>query len=87
LGIEDTVIEVGQIVHFFSKINVAVVELKLPLAVGDHIAIKGPNTDFEQTVESMQIDRTSIPRAEGRQSIGLKLFQQAKEKDTIYKKL
>ena len=87
MGIEDTVIEVGQIVHFFSKINVAIVELKLPLAVGDRIAIKGPNTDFEQIVESIQIDCRSIPRAEGGQSIGLKLFQQAKEKDTIYKKL
>jgi hypothetical protein len=87
LGIEDTVIEVGQIVHFFSKINVAIVELKLPLAVGDRIAIKGPNTDFEQIVESIQIDRRSIPRADGGQSIGLKLIQEAKEKDTIYKKL
>jgi U32 family peptidase len=87
LEIEDTVIEVGQIVHFFSKINVAVVELKLPLAVEDRIAIKGPNTDFEQIVESMQIDHRNIPRAEGGQSIGLKLFQSAKEKDTIYKKL
>ncbi len=84
---EERVIEVGQIIHFFSKIDVAVVELKLPLVVGDRIAIKGPLTDFEQTVESIQIDRKSIPRAESGQSIGLKLVQQAKEKDTIYKKL
>jgi hypothetical protein len=87
LTIEDKVIELGQIIHYFSKIHVAVVELKLPLAVGDHIAIKGPNTDFEQTVESMQIDQRSIANAEGGQSIGLKLLHLAKEKDTIYKKL
>lgn len=87
MTIEEKVIEIGQIIHFFSKIDVAIVELKLPLAIGDRIAVKGPTTDFEQTVESMQIDRRNIPRAESGQSIGLKLFQPAKEKDTIYKKL
>ena len=84
---EVDIIEIGNITHFFSKINVAVVELTLPLAVGDRILVKGPSTDFEQTVESVQIDRKAIPRAEGGQSIGLKLAQPAKEKDVVYKKL
>ncbi len=85
--VEEAIIEIGQITHFFPKINVAVVELTLPLSVGDRILIKGPTTDFEQTVDSMQIDRKAIPRAEGGQSIGLKLAQPVKEKDTVFKKL
>jgi len=85
--VEDTVIEIGHVIHFFSKINVAVVELMLPLAVGDRILVKGPSTDFEQIVESMQIEGKSIPRAEGGQSIGLKVVQPAKQKDVVYKKL
>ena len=84
---EEAVIEIGHIVHFFSKINVAVVELSLPLAVGDCILIKGPSTDFEQTIESMQIDRKDIQRAEGGESIGLKVVHPVKEKDVVYKKL
>ena len=84
---EETVVEVGQVSHFFSKINVAVITLKLPLAVGDRIVIKGPDTDFEQTVDFIQIDRKSIPRAEGGQSIGLKLQMPVKEKDAVYKKM
>ena len=84
---EEDIIEIGHVTHFFSKISVAVLELSLPLAVGDHILIKGPSTDFEQTVESMQIDRKAIPRAEGGQSIGLKVVQPAKERDVVYKKL
>jgi putative protease len=87
LTIDEAVIEIGQIIHFFSKIDVAVVELKLPLVIDDHITIKGPNTDFDQTVESMQIDRKNVPRAEGGQSIGLKLIQPARVRDTVYKKL
>ena len=84
---EDAVIEIGHVIHFFSKINVAVVELMLPLAVGDRILVKGPSTDFEQTVESMQIEGKSFPRVEGGQSIGLKVVQPAKQKDVVYKKL
>jgi len=87
LSVEEDIIEIGHITHFFSKINVAVVELTLPIAVGDRILIKGPTTDFEQIVDSMQIDRKAIPRAEGGQSIGLKVPQAVREKDVVYKKL
>ncbi len=85
--IEEDIIEIGHIAHFFSKINVAVVDLTLPLTVGEHILIKGPSTDLEQTVESMQIERKDIQRAEGGQSIGLKVVQPVKVKDVVYKKL
>jgi putative protease len=85
--VEDAVIEIGHVIHFFSKISVAVVELMLPLAVGDRILVKGPSTDFEQIVESMQIEGKSFPRVEGGQSIGLKVVQPAKQKDVVYKKL
>ncbi len=85
--IEDGIIEIGHIVHFFTKINVAVLDLTLPLSVGDRVLFKGPSTDFEQIVESMQIDRQVIQRAEGGQSIGLKVQQPVKEKDVVYKKL
>jgi hypothetical protein len=85
--IGDDIIEIGNIAHFFPKISVAVLDLTLPLTVGDRILIKGPNTDFEQTVESMQIDRAPIQRGEGGQSIGLKVAQPVREKDVVYKKL
>jgi putative protease len=85
--INEDIIEIGSIAHFFSKINVAVVYLTLPLTIGEHILIKGPSTDLEQIVESMQIEREDIHRAEGGQSIGLKVAQPVKVKDVVYKKL
>jgi len=84
---EENVVEVGRITHFFTKISVAVIELTAPLAVGDTIAIKGPNTDFEQPVESMQIEHNNVQRAEAGQSIGLKVAQRVRENDMVYKKL
>ena len=85
--VENAVIEIGHVTHFFSKISVAVVDLTSPLAVGDRILVKGPSTDFEQIVESMQIEGKSYQRVEGGQSIGLKIAQPAKQKDVVYKKL
>lgn len=84
---KENIVEVGRITHFFSKISVAVVELTAPLVVGDKILVKGPSTDFEQIVESMQIEHKNIQRAEAGQSIGLKMAQQAREKDVVYKRL
>lgn len=84
---EENVVEVGRITHFFSKINVAVIELRQPLKVGDTIAVKGPTTDFEQPVESMQIEHKDVQKAEAGQSIGLKVAQRARETDLVYKKL
>jgi hypothetical protein len=85
--LDESIIEIGYISHFFSKINVAIIELSLPLSVGDHILLKGPLTDFSQKVESMQIDRKEIQRVEAGQTVGLKLAQMAREKDVVYKKL
>jgi putative protease len=84
---EENVVEVGHITHFFTKISVAVIELTAPLAVGDTIVIKGPTTDFEQVVESMQIEHKNVQRAEAGQSIGLKVAQRVREKDMVYKKI
>ena len=76
---EENVVEVGRVTHFFAKISVAVIELTAPLAIGDTIAIKGPTTDFEQTIESMQIEHNNVQRAEAGQSIGLKVAQRVRE--------
>ena len=84
---EEEVEEIGQITHFFSNISVAVIELKASLSVGDTILIKGPNTDFEQVVDSMQIEHKNVQKAEKGQSIGLKVAQKVRETDTVYKKI
>lgn len=83
----EDVVEIGHITHFFSKISVAVVELTGTLAVGDTIVVKGPTTDFEQVVDSMQIEHENVERAEAGQSIGMKVAERVREKDIVYKKL
>ena len=84
---EENIVKVGRITHFFTNICVAVIELTEPLSVGDTLVLKGPTTDFEQVVESMQIEHENVQRAKAGQSIGLKVVQRVRENDMVYKKL
>jgi len=77
--------EVGKITHYFNKIGVAVVVLTKPLKVGDKIRIKGKTTDFEQTVESMQIDGKDIEEAMPGDLVGIKVVDRVRKKDLVYK--
>lgn len=76
---------VGKITHYYDKIGVAVVEVKSPLAVGDEIKISGHEQEFNQKIESMQIEHQEIQKAGKGQVIGLKVDQAVKENDLIYK--
>lgn len=82
---EKELVEVGRVSHYFSKISVAVIELKAPLAVGNRILIKGSTSDIEQAVDSMQIEHENVQRAEAGQSIGLKVKERVRENDVVYK--
>ena len=77
--------EVGKVIHFFGRINVAVINVSGIISVGDKIAIKGPTTDIEQTVTSMEIEHVKVLQAIAGQSVGMKLSGQARENDTVYK--
>ncbi len=77
---------VGKITHYFGKIEVGIVEInKDELSVGDKIHIKGSSTDFEQTVDSMQIEHEQIDKAKKGDVIGLKVKEKVKEGDEVYK--
>lgn len=77
--------EVGRVSHFFGKINVAIIEVKDTISVGDRIFIKGPTTDIEQTVDSMEIEHEKVQHAKTGQSIGMKVNSRVREKDIVYK--
>lgn len=76
---------VGKITHHFSKIEVGIVELSKELRVGDNIHIKGSTTDFEQKVDSIQIEHENIDKAKKGDVIGLKVKEKVREGDEVYK--
>jgi translation elongation factor EF-1alpha len=82
---EKELVEIGKVTHFFTKISVAIVELTGVLSVGDQILIKGPTTNVEQKVDSMQIEHENVQEAKQGQSIGLKVNDHVRENDVVYK--
>jgi len=81
----EQLLEVGRVLHFFGHINVAVVEVTGTISVGDKIAIKGPTTDIEQTVDSMEIEHAKVKQATAGQSVGMKVKGHVRANDTVYK--
>ena len=78
-------VQIGKVTHYFSKIGVAVIELIDDLKVGDQISIEGANTNFTQPVDSMQIEHSSIPEAKAGQAIGMKVKEQVRPGDLVFK--
>lgn len=77
---------IGKITHYFGNIGVAVIELEDTLRVGDTIRIiGGADTDFTQTVDSMEIEHEKVKVAKAGDSIGLKVEQKVREGYKVYK--
>jgi len=77
---------IGRITHYFDKIEVAVIELTAPLAVGDTIrVVGGEDTDFTQEVESMEVEHEKIKKAKKGDSVGLKIKEKVREGYKVYK--
>ena len=76
--------EIGKIFSYFSHIGVAAIKIKSPLKVGDKIHIKGHTTDFEQTVESMQIEHKEVEKAKKGDDLGIKVKDRVRPNDKIY---
>jgi putative protease len=76
---------IGKIVHYYTNIGVGIVELADKLNVGDKVHVKGSSTDFEQTVDSMQVEHENVEAAKAGESIGVKLNEKVREGDEVYK--
>ncbi len=78
--------EIGEVTHYFSKISVAAIKITNGnLKVGDKIRIKGATTDFEQVVESMEINKQKVDEAKPGDEIGIKVKERVREGDKVYK--
>ena len=77
--------KVGKVTHFYDNIGVVIVELSAALKVGDKIKFEGHGADFEQVVDSLQIDHKPIEKASTGESVGLKTEQRVKEGTEVQK--
>lgn len=78
--------KIGKVTHYFNKIGVAVVELEGKLNVGDTIVIVGHGHEFEQSVDSMQVEHEQVSAAKKGDAVGMKVDNLVREGDEVYLK-
>jgi putative protease len=77
--------EIGIVTHYFGHLSVGIIKLKDSLKVGDTIRFKGHTSDFEQAVESLQIEHKDVQEANAGDMVGLKVKEHVREHDVVYK--
>ena len=77
---------IGTVTHYYTHLHVAGVTVEDgELRTGDTIHIKGHTSDWEQKVESMQIEHEAVDVAKPGDQIGLGVIDHAREHDVVYK--
>jgi len=75
---------VGRVEHFFDKISVAAIAVKVPFKVGDTLRIKGHTTDFTQPVESLQIEHLTVDKVKKGDDVGIKVKEFCRAHDLVF---
>jgi len=75
---------IGKITHYYGHLNVAIVKFSRVVKVGESVHFKGANTDFVQTISSMQYDHKDIASAKKGQEVGIKVDQKVHDTDQVY---
>jgi len=78
--------KIGVITHYFGLLGVGIIKLEEEgLKVGDNLHFKGHTTDFQQTVESIQIEHKEVQEAKVGDSAGVKVSEHVREHDEVLK--
>jgi len=79
-------VRMGIVTHYFTHLQVAIVQIESGvLREGDTVHIKGHTSDFQQRVESMELDHVHVGEAYAGQSVGMRVKEHAREHDIVYK--
>ena len=79
--------QIGRVTHYFSKIDVAVLELKDELKLGDDIHFLGHITDFTQRVTSMEIEHKKVEQVGPGMEVAMKVEDYVRKGDEVFKVL
>ncbi len=78
--------KIGEVVHYFNNISVAVISLSDDLSVGDSVKFARNDEElFEQEVTSMEIDEEKVDSASSGDEVAVKVDEKAKEGTEVYK--
>jgi hypothetical protein len=74
----------GKVIHFYDKILVAVIKLEKALKVGDKVKFMHGEKEFEQTIESMQLEHVQVQAGKKGQEIAVKVDKKTSSGTLVY---
>lgn len=76
--------KIGKVTHYYGNIGVAIIELTGKLSKGDKVKFEGGKTEFEQSVDSMQMEHKEIDSANKGDVVGVKVDQKVGDGVEVY---
>lgn len=78
--------KIGEVMKFFAKPSVAAVKITSgELLAGDTVKFVGHTTDFEDRIDSMEIDNKQIEKATAGDYIGIKVADRVRPGDEMFR--
>jgi len=75
---------VGKVIHYYDKIGVAVIKLEKGLKVGDSVKFVHGQDEFEQVVESMQLEHVQVQSGKKGEEVAVKVDKETKSGTFLY---
>ncbi len=76
--------EIGEVTHYYSHLEVAIVKFSRKVKVGETVHFKGHTSDFTETVNSIQFDHKDIDEAKPGQEVGIKVSEKVRQGDKVF---
>lgn len=77
--------EIGKVIHYFDKAMVAVIRLSGNLAVGDTVKFVHGESEFSQTIDSMEVEHKKIQSGKAGDEMAVKVSEKTHEGAKVYK--
>ena len=78
--------DIGQVVNYYNKVNVAELRIWDDLKIGDKIIIQGQTTgSITHTIDSMQIEGKDVKEVSKNSNVGVLMPQKVRKNDFVYK--
>lgn len=78
-------VSIGQVIHYFSHIGVAVIELTDDLKLGDTVVFLGHTTDYSEIICSIEVEHRKIQAAVNGMRVAVKVDEPVREGDQVIK--
>ena len=76
---------IGEVIHYYGNISVAVLRLSQGLRIGDSVHFLGRHTDFQQEITSMEIEHQAVIEVKVGEEVAVKVEQRVRRGDTVFR--